>query len=483
MARYSSHGIVVCMVLLSVGCSRTARDKETASPTGETVAHAGASAVADGNQTESLGQSTASQTAAPIDRAREADRRAAQLTREIDGHRRRGYDAQAVAARREMVQLFEETYGKDSWQVRSAQMALSREETLSRFSPEQRAANEAAENRTRAANDLWAEGQRDEALAAIVAARGMAIKIWGAKSYGVANLLDQEAHWRQAVAETAEAEKLFRQALAIREQAFTPEHPETIATASALGRVLLAAGRADEAAPPLRKSVDTAAKVWGQAHPEYAGQLNNLCLYYLETGEYKRAAEQFAEAAGAWRTALGDEHPLVAEACLNLGRAWYAAGDYAQAEAPLREALASLEKRLGPGHAVTRRARVALGLTCMAQRDYQEAETILCADLALVTEHCGDTHPETAEALVRLAILYGNQGRYDEALPLAERGAALHHAAATQEQTQLTQNADSIVAMVRGKVSQSGGGRGGSTGAGPAVPDAVRASFEQPIKR
>ncbi|HVU86683.1 MAG TPA: tetratricopeptide repeat protein [Pirellulales bacterium] len=472
MARYLSHCIVACMVLVFGGCSRT-------SP--QTTADAAAQSAEIGS--DRLGQAGEQQPAERSDRVNEADRRAAQLAREIEGHRRRGYDAQAVAARREMLQLFTETYGQESWQVRSAQLALGREESLARFSPAQRAANEAAENRTRAANDLWAEGKRDEALTAIVQARTMATKIWGADTYGVANLLDQEARWRQAVGDVVEAEKLFRQALAIRERAFTPEHPETIATASALGRVLLAAGRPQEAAPLLRQSVAAAEKVWGESHAEYAGQLNNLALFYLETGDYQQAAEHFSRAADVWRQALGDDHPLVGEACLNLGRAWYAAGDYAQAEAPLREALASLEKNAGPAHAATRRARVALGLARMAQRDYQEAETILRADLAIVTGQFGDKHPETAESLVRLAILYGNQGRYAEALPLAERGAAQHRAAAG-EKSDLTRNADSIVALVRGKLSPSGGNRpGGSTGPRPSVPEAVRTNFEQPARR
>lgn len=466
MTRILSFGIVTCLLFTFSACSRvTPEQVGEASPPSDTQAGAREPVNSD------------RETEPPLldlgDRVTEADRRAAQLAREIDGHRRRGYNAQAVAARREMLQLFEEAHGKDSWQARSAQLALAREESLTRFSPAQRAANDAAEARTRSANDLWAAAKHDEALATIVEARRMATNVWGEQSYGVANLLDQEARWRQAVGDKAEAEKLFRQALAIREQVFTPDHPETIATASALGRAILAAGRPDDAAPLLRNSVAAAGKVWGESHAEYAGQLNNLALYYLEIGNYRQAAEQFSRAASVWRGTLGDAHPLVGEASLNLGRAWYAAGDYAQAEGPLREALASLEKNAGPAHASTRRARVALGLARMAQRDYQEAEAILRADLAIVTSQFGDSHPETAEALVRLAILFGNQGRYDEALPLAERGAALHRAASAGSENGLTQNADSILAMVRERQTAHGAGQSGTHAA-----EAVRTSFE-----
>jgi tetratricopeptide (TPR) repeat protein len=476
MARNNFHGIAGCTLLLLAGCSRTPTEQIGEAPPATEVPAAV-------NEIASFGQETEPPLFEPAARATEADRRAAQLAREIDGHRRRGYDDQAVAARREMLQLFQETHGKESWQARSAQLALWREECLNRFSAEQRSANDAAEERTHAANELWAAGKRDEALAAIVEARGRAIKIWGEQTYGVANLLDQEAHWRLSAGDKAEAEKLFRQALAIREQVFTPNHPESIATASALGRVLLAAGRPDDAAPLLRKSVEAAGKVWGESHAEYAGQLNNLALYYLETGNYRQAAEHFSRAASVWRTALGEGHPLVGEASLNVGRAWYAAGDYVQAEGPLREALASLEKNAGAAHASTRRARVALGLAEMAQRNYQDAETILRADLTIVTGQFGESHPETAEALMRLAILYGNQGRYDEALPMAERGAAVHRAAAG-EQNPLTRNADSVLALVRDRLARNAATVAAGSPTSTIESDRpVRTNFEDPVKR
>ena len=93
-------------------------------------------------------------------------------------------------------------------------LALRREESLPAVLARKEGRQRGRGRRTRAANDLWAEGKRDEAVATLVQARGMASKIWGEQTYGVANLLDQEAHWRKAGGDTAQAEKLFRQALA-----------------------------------------------------------------------------------------------------------------------------------------------------------------------------------------------------------------------------------------------------------------------------
>ncbi len=46
-------------------------------------------------------------------------------------------------------------------------------------SPGQSEANDAAEKRTREANELWEREQREAALKAIVEARQMAAKVWG----------------------------------------------------------------------------------------------------------------------------------------------------------------------------------------------------------------------------------------------------------------------------------------------------------------
>ncbi|HEY4312387.1 MAG TPA: tetratricopeptide repeat protein [Pirellulales bacterium] len=436
-----------------------------------------------------MASSTTSPEKAETDRAankavNSADRRAAQLAREIDGHRRRGYTEQALVARQEMVQLIEESYGKDSWQTCSARLALWREQSITAFTPEKRQANETAEARTRSANESWQNGNADEALASIVSARSLATQVWGADTYGVANLLDQEAHWRQAKGDAPTAETLFRQALKIREQVFTRLHPETISTASSLGRLLLATQHRDEAGTLLKQCVDDAAKVWGEEHPDYGGHLNNLALLYLDSGDHKQAATLFARTAEIWLATLGDKSPRVGEAQLNLGRTWYAAGDYAQAVTALNDSLTSLEASLGKENAITRKARSTLGLAQIAVRNYPEAESLLQTDVELTRRQFGEDHPETAEGLLRLAILYGNQGRYPEAMPLVERAAAIHHAKLGPDSA-LSKNANSIAAMVRSRLARDARTRPAGVPASSAAESGgtVRTSFEQPVKR
>ncbi len=450
MARSIVSSVVLGAMSLWAGCSRTEPAPVAQASTGGTV-ETTAGELAEPNE---LVLDSEPKPLIPPSRPLDTNVRIAMLAREIEGHRRRGYEDQAITARQEMVQAIVDQYGADSWQARGARLALDREVRLSTFTPAEAAANEAAEARTREANELWQSGKHEEACAALVASRTAAIALWGETSYGVANLLDQEARWRQSSGEISKAEPLFRQALLVREQVFTPLHPETISTRRGLGTLLQSARRYDEAETLLRRCAADAETVWGPQSAECAAHNHDLALLQLEVGQNAAAADLFAKVVENWRTSLGPEDASVGEAYLNLGRAQYALHDYPQAAANMRQALTILTGSLGPDAASTRRARINLGLTLMAQRQYEEAESFLRADLSGAAQHFGKNHPETAEGLLRVAILYGNQGRYREALPYAERAAEVHCSTSGAEHP-LTRNADSIVGMIRGKLQSA----------------------------
>jgi tetratricopeptide (TPR) repeat protein len=71
----------------------------------------------------------------------------------------------------------------------------------------------------------------------------------------------------------AEAEPLFRRALAIYEKAAGPEHPAVATLLSNLGQVLKVEGRYDEAEPLIRRSLAIHDKAQGKDHPDTARSL------------------------------------------------------------------------------------------------------------------------------------------------------------------------------------------------------------------
>jgi tetratricopeptide (TPR) repeat protein len=100
---------------------------------------------------------------------------------------------------------------------------------------------------------------------------------------------------------------------------------------------------------------------------------------------------------------------------------------------------------------MTRMARSNLGLTLMAERNFDESEKLLRMDLDWIKKELGENHAEYAEGLSRLVVSYGNQGRYEDALPLAERAAEIHRKAAGPEDAH-TRAAQELVSKVRSKL-------------------------------
>jgi hypothetical protein len=68
----------------------------------------------------------------------------------------------------------------------------------------------------------------------------------------------------------AEAEPLYRRALAITENSFGPEHPNVAAGLNNLARLLRETDRLAEAAPLYRRALAIKEKSFGQVHPDLA---------------------------------------------------------------------------------------------------------------------------------------------------------------------------------------------------------------------
>jgi len=448
--------VYVLGVILAGGCSGATSEPAAEAPPAAEAVVAAADDV-DGS------------AASPADERVDLTRRLAQLTRQAEEHQRRGYFEQSLAARAELVGLLEGNFGFDSWQARSARLALAHEHRRHEFSAPERAVCDAAEAREREARQLWNQNRPQEAAAALAEAQRLGGQVWGEASYGVASLADQGARWRLAVGDQAGAEELFRQALAIRQSVFTADHPDTVASRSSLGLILQARGRNDQAEPLLREAAERAETVWGAQHVEYALHLNNLAMLLHEQEKNAEASDLLTRALDIRRQAAGERHEVVGHTHLNLGSVYYAERQYGKATASFREALAIFEPALGGGHGATRKARTSLALTRMAERDFREAELLLREDLAVTRRDLGEINAEYAEDLARLAALYGNEGRFDQALPLAEQSAAIHAKAGGPADPRGRQSQE-LVAKVRERIAARS----------PAGQDrATRTSFEQ----
>ena len=88
--------------------------------------------------------------------------------------------------------------------------------------------------------------------------------------------LQEQVTARDQAGDYAGAEQLARQALALAERAFGPEHPATAVSLNNLANVLQAQGRYGEAEPLHRRALAIREKALGAEHPDTADSLNYL---------------------------------------------------------------------------------------------------------------------------------------------------------------------------------------------------------------
>jgi tetratricopeptide (TPR) repeat protein len=107
----------------------------------------------------------------------------------------------------------------------------------------------------------------------------------------------------------AEAEPLYRRALALREQALGPTHPDVATSLNSLGLLYHDQGRYAEAEPLYQRAIALREQALGPTHPTVAQSLNGLAVLYQEQGRYAEAEPRFKQALMISEKTLGLDHP------------------------------------------------------------------------------------------------------------------------------------------------------------------------------
>jgi tetratricopeptide (TPR) repeat protein len=244
-----------------------------------------------------------------------------------------------------------------------------------------------------------------------------------------ARLLNQAGYYLNERAEYAQAEPLFRRALAIREKALGPEHPHTASSLNNLAELLRFQGKPEEAEPLYRRALAIYEKALGPEHPDTATGLNNLAELLRDQGKLSEAEPLYRRALAIREEALGPEHPSTAASLNNLALLLDAQGKPEEAEPLYRRALAMFEKALGPEHPDTATSMNNLASLLEDQEKPKEAELLYRRALAIREKALGPEHPDTANSLNNLALLLAAQGRLAEAEPLYRRSLAIYEKA------------------------------------------------------
>jgi CHAT domain-containing protein/Flp pilus assembly protein TadD len=222
------------------------------------------------------------------------------------------------------------------------------------------------------------------------------------------------------------SERAFREALAIREKIFGPEHKSTLETQSFLGILYLVTGRYAKAEKILTHVVEVQEKVLGNEHPDTAESRLTLGQVYMQRGLYQPAEQLFLLAARYEQQEVTTLYPSPADAISSLGSLYLQLGDHEQANQFFMQALEIKRKAFGEQHSMIAQSYDFLANVASARGDYDTARQYAEKALAIRKNVFGEQHGLVGDSLLFLSLLEMQSGRKGAALDFIQQAVAMY---------------------------------------------------------
>ena len=223
----------------------------------------------------------------------------------------------------------------------------------------------------------------------------------------------------------AEVAPLYLRAAEIQEKALGPSHPDIAKTLNTLAAFYVERGNYAEAERLHKRALAIREEALGPDHADTAASLNNLAGVYRKEGRNADARPLYERALAIFEKALDPDNPEIATVLNNLATLYQDEGRYNDAEPLYTRSLAIVEKARGPGHPDVATCLNNLGTFYRSEGRYADAEPLYTRALKIREEALGSDHPDVAESLNNLAALHRAEGRYAEAEPLYKRALAI----------------------------------------------------------
>ncbi len=245
---------------------------------------------------------------------------------------------------------------------------------------------------------------------------------FGADSPEAAHNLHQVGMIQETLSRYDDAEKTYRQAIAILDRAVGVDDPRAASVHASLAELLSYRGRRPEAEREFAVTLTSQRKSLGANHPDVAATLIDLGFLYINERKYAEADAALEESLRIYR-ALGS-----ADAANSL-RVWSLSlmgqEKYAEARQRLDECLAIARSQYGPKNQITLTALGNLGDAELHGGDRAAADATLTEAIAGLEEMFGKDSDSLRAPLNNLGELRRLQGRWDEAEALHRRALAI----------------------------------------------------------
>jgi serine/threonine protein kinase len=218
-------------------------------------------------------------------------------------------------------------------------------------------------------------------------------------SYHLADLLFE--HMDQL----EEPERLYRRALEIQRRSLGDRHLDQIHGIHSLGHLLARTGRVDEAEALIRGGIDMLTSTFGPSHPRVGESYSQLGGAMLWGGRPEAAEAAYRRALQVWEATLGPIHPTVANARSGLGNALLAQERYDEAGELFQAALEIRRETLGERSIMVGLSHLGLGDVARLQGRPEEARAIYREGLAILRESLPQDHYQVRDFEVRLEAM------------------------------------------------------------------------------
>lgn len=212
-----------------------------------------------------------------------------------------------------------------------------------------------------------------------------------------------------------EAANTFHRVLTIKREILGEKHPDVAVTLNNLAALRQDSGDTESAEKLYLEAVAIREAQSPQDHSALASLMNNLGTVHRNSGRMPTAETYFRRAAELWEQSLGPNHPTLAAGLANLAELLVNSGRGQEAEPMLRRAMTIYNDRLGPEHAQTISATETLGVLFLDQQKAAGAEVLFRRVYEARMKQFGAKHALTIVAQHQMARSLVLLGRYTEA--------------------------------------------------------------------
>ncbi|HEX3913294.1 MAG TPA: tetratricopeptide repeat protein [Steroidobacteraceae bacterium] len=306
---------------------------------------------------------------------------------------------------------------------------------------------------------LAQDGHNEEAETNLRAALALQQALYGKAHPAIARTLKDLA---RAIADDGNlnaAIPMMERAVAMQRELRGKEpHPDLAEVLNDMGFLLYERGDSAEAEKYYRESLAMNRRLLGDKHPEIANGLENVAMALSDKGDLEGAESLYWQALLMQRQLLGPNHPDVGRTLLNLASLQYDRGKTVDAISNMREVLAIYRKAYPADNPEIARVLNVLGFWQTLAGDYGQAGEYLQEGLDMRRRLFNDHHPDVASSQMMLAILRVAEHQYKEAAQLAQSAKLTYTSALSADhwRTAIAESAEGAALTGLGRFPEAG---------------------------